>query len=131
MDEKGFVVASGRGPVWDMSPGRSATLKLQSEETAESVMMFEEVAPTGTATAFHIHHNSDEVAYVLAEKSPLRSVIRSPSAGPARALSYRAALRMPGRAPEPKPEESSSSLRQRRQESGLRSGNDCSARLRR
>jgi oxalate decarboxylase/phosphoglucose isomerase-like protein (cupin superfamily) len=27
--------------------------------------MFEEVAPTGTATAFHIHHNSDEVAYVL------------------------------------------------------------------
>jgi quercetin dioxygenase-like cupin family protein len=65
MDEKGFVVASGRGPVWDMSPGRSATLKLQSEETAESVTMFEEVAPTGTATAFHIHHNSDEVAYVL------------------------------------------------------------------
>jgi quercetin dioxygenase-like cupin family protein len=65
MDAKGFIVPSGRGPVWDMSPGRSATLKLTSTETGERVMMFEEAAPAGTATVFHIHHNSDEMAYVL------------------------------------------------------------------
>jgi mannose-6-phosphate isomerase-like protein (cupin superfamily) len=65
MDAKGFIVPFGQGPVWDMSPGRSATLKLQSAETGERVMMFEEAAPAGTATVFHVHHNSDEMAYVL------------------------------------------------------------------
>ena len=45
MDAKGFVVSPGQGPVWKMAPGRSATLKLQSGKTAESMMMFEEVAP--------------------------------------------------------------------------------------
>jgi quercetin dioxygenase-like cupin family protein len=34
-------------------------------ETDESVMMFEEVAPVGTVTPMHLHHDSDEVAYVL------------------------------------------------------------------
>jgi mannose-6-phosphate isomerase-like protein (cupin superfamily) len=47
-----------------MAPGRSATLKITSD-IAESVMMFEEVAPTDTVTNLHIHHGSDEVAYVL------------------------------------------------------------------
>ena len=65
MDAKGLIVLPGRGSVWEMSPGRSATLKLQSAETGERVMMFEEAAPAGTATLFHIHHNSDEMAYVL------------------------------------------------------------------
>jgi quercetin dioxygenase-like cupin family protein len=65
MDAKGFIVPSGQGPVWEMSPGRSATLKLQSAETGERVMMFEEAAPAGTTTVFHVHHNSDEMAYVL------------------------------------------------------------------
>ena len=65
MDAKGFVVSPGQGPVWKMAPGRSATLKLRSGKTAESMMMFEEVAPAGTATNFHLHRDSDEVAYVL------------------------------------------------------------------
>jgi quercetin dioxygenase-like cupin family protein len=65
MDAKGFVMLPGQGPVRDLSPGRSATLKLQSGETEESVMMFEETAPVGTVTPVHIHHDSDEVAYVL------------------------------------------------------------------
>lgn len=34
-------------------------------QTAESVMLFEETAPPGTVTDFHLHHDSDEVAYVL------------------------------------------------------------------
>jgi uncharacterized protein (DUF433 family)/quercetin dioxygenase-like cupin family protein len=35
-------------------------------ETGDSVMLFEETAPSGTETTYHLHHDSDEVAYVLA-----------------------------------------------------------------
>ena len=66
MDAEGFVVLPGAAPVLKMSmPGRSAALMLQSEATAESVMMFEETAPAGTDTVFHLHRDSDEVMYVL------------------------------------------------------------------
>jgi mannose-6-phosphate isomerase-like protein (cupin superfamily) len=66
MDMKGFVVPPGQAPVLEMSKtGRSVALMLQSEATAESVMMFEETAPAGTTTGVHIHHDSDEVMYVL------------------------------------------------------------------
>jgi len=47
-----------------MAPGRSAALKVTSK-IANSVMMFEEVAPTDTVTDLHVHHDSDEIAYVL------------------------------------------------------------------
>jgi quercetin dioxygenase-like cupin family protein len=66
MSLHGTVVAAGQGPVIQhTAPGRSFTLKLQNDETADSVMMFEEVAPVGTVTDFHTHHASDEIAYVL------------------------------------------------------------------
>jgi len=65
MDANGLVVMPGMGPAWKMAPGRSSTLKLRNDETEESVMMFEEVAPIGTVTPIHLHHDSDEVAYVL------------------------------------------------------------------
>ena len=58
MEAKGFVVPPGGGAVWDMEPGRSAALKLVGGQTAET-------APPGTATDFHLHHDSDEVAHVL------------------------------------------------------------------
>jgi mannose-6-phosphate isomerase-like protein (cupin superfamily) len=83
MSAKDFVIPPGQGAVWNMAPGRSATLKITSD-IAKSVMMFEEVAPTDTVTDLHIHHDraeangdggagesqqpvhdSDEVAYVL------------------------------------------------------------------
>jgi uncharacterized cupin superfamily protein len=48
-----------------MAAGRSSALKLLGGETDESVMMFEEIAPAGTQTTYHLHHDSDEVAYVL------------------------------------------------------------------
>jgi len=72
MNAKGIVLAPGQGLVWDMSPGRSATLKLKNDETDESVMMFEETAPVGTETALHTHHDSDEVAYVLSGEVTFR-----------------------------------------------------------
>jgi quercetin dioxygenase-like cupin family protein len=65
MGTKGIVVPPGRGAVWTMAPGRSAALKMLTGETAESVMMFEEVAPANTDTVLHLHHDSDEIAYVL------------------------------------------------------------------
>jgi quercetin dioxygenase-like cupin family protein len=66
MEAKGFVVSPGQGRVWEMASGRSSALKLLGGETGESVMMFEETAPSGTETTYHLHHDSDEVAYVLA-----------------------------------------------------------------
>ena len=65
MDAKGLVVPPGQGRIWNIEPGRSAALKLLGGETAESVMMFEENAPCGTATAMPLHHDNDEVTYVL------------------------------------------------------------------
>jgi quercetin dioxygenase-like cupin family protein len=65
MAAKGFVVPPGGGAVWDMAPGRSAALKLLSGQTTGSVMLFEETVPPGTKSLFHLHHDSDEVAYVL------------------------------------------------------------------
>jgi quercetin dioxygenase-like cupin family protein len=65
MEIKGFVVPPGLGPMWEMAPGRSAALKLLGGETAESVMMFEESTPPGAVTTMHLHHDSDEVIYVL------------------------------------------------------------------
>jgi quercetin dioxygenase-like cupin family protein len=65
MDTKDFVTLAGQEPVWHMAPGRAAVLKLQSTQTGESVMVFEEVAPAGTETTLHLHRNSDEVMYVL------------------------------------------------------------------
>lgn len=64
-DAKGFVVPAGGGRHLDMEPGRFSALKLLGGETAESVMLFVETAPVGTETTFHLHHDSDEVAYVL------------------------------------------------------------------
>ena len=65
MDTNGLVIMPGTGSVWKMAPGRSSTLKLRNGDTDDSVMMFEEVAPPGTVTPMHLHHDSDEVAYVL------------------------------------------------------------------
>ena len=67
MGAQGFVILPGAAPVLEMSAlGRSAALMLQSEATAESVMVFEETVPAGTAAGpFHLHHNSDEVIYVV------------------------------------------------------------------
>jgi quercetin dioxygenase-like cupin family protein len=82
MDTKGLVVLPGQGPVWDMAPGRSAVLKLLGGETADSVMMFEEVAPRGTATPVHLHRDSDEVTYVLSGEYTFKIGDEVTSGGP-------------------------------------------------
>ena len=63
---KSFVVPAGGGKHLDMSaPGRFADLKLLREQTSDSIMLFEESLPPGTKSTFHLHHHSDEVAWVL------------------------------------------------------------------
>ena len=41
----GVITFPGQEPVWNMTPGRAIALKLQSGQTGESIMVFEEVAP--------------------------------------------------------------------------------------
>ena len=63
----GFVVPAGGGKHFNSpTPGRSFAMKLLGRETNESIMMFEETLPAGTASTLHLHHDSDEVAWVLA-----------------------------------------------------------------
>ena len=45
--------------------GRTTSIRLGCEETGGSLMMFEQILPTGTKSTFHLHRDSDEVAYVL------------------------------------------------------------------
>jgi len=47
-----------------MGPGRPTTFKLLSEQTSESVAVFEEVVPAGVGTPLHRHPTSDEVIYI-------------------------------------------------------------------
>jgi len=65
MGAQGVVVLPGQGQISSTSPGRSFALKLLGGATGDSVMMFEETLPVGTKSTFHLHHGSDEVAYVL------------------------------------------------------------------
>jgi quercetin dioxygenase-like cupin family protein len=63
---KGIVVPAGGGKHLDMAaPGRYSALKLLGHETNGSIMLFEETVPAGTKSLFHLHRDSDEVAWVL------------------------------------------------------------------
>ena len=65
MGAQGILVLPGQGLVSSLTPGRSMVLKLRGGETGDSIMLFEETIPAGTKSTFHLHHDSDEVAYVL------------------------------------------------------------------
>ena len=64
---KGFVVPAGGGKHFaSPTQGRSFAMKLLGHETNDSIMLFEETLPVGTKSLFHLHRESDEVAWVLA-----------------------------------------------------------------
>jgi len=65
MDAQGIVVLPEQGPESNTSPRRSVALKLLGGVTGGSIMMFEETVPVGTKSTFHLHLDSDEVAYIL------------------------------------------------------------------
>ena len=77
-----FVTLPGQEPVWNMAPGRTAALKLQNEQTGQSVMAFEEITPPGTETPLHLHHDSDEVMYVLSGHYSFKVGDQASSGGP-------------------------------------------------
>lgn len=56
----------GPGLVATCTPGRSIVLKLRCDETDNAIMLFEAAAPVGAKSTLDLHHDSDEVAYVLA-----------------------------------------------------------------
>jgi mannose-6-phosphate isomerase-like protein (cupin superfamily) len=62
---KGFVVPAGGGKRSEDTPGRIFALKLAAGQTGESIMLFEETVPAGTKSTHHLHHDSDEVVWVL------------------------------------------------------------------
>src|SRR5437762_6311012 len=67
MTAQGIVVQPAEGLVTNSNttPGRSYALKLLGAATGDSIMMFEETVPAGTKSTVHLHHDSDEIAYVL------------------------------------------------------------------
>jgi quercetin dioxygenase-like cupin family protein len=65
MGSNGLVVLPGQEFLWKMEPDRIATFKLLSEQTGNSVSVFEELVPAGFGTALHLHHGSDEAMCVL------------------------------------------------------------------
>jgi hypothetical protein len=69
---EGFVVPAGGGKHFNSpTPGRSFAIKMLGCETNESIMMFEETLPAGTASTHHLHHDSDEIAWCSSANSPL------------------------------------------------------------
>jgi len=62
---KGFVVPAGGGKHYEEAPGRFFDLKLLADQTGQSIMLFEETVPAGTKSTHHLHHDSDEVVWVL------------------------------------------------------------------
>ena len=79
MDMPNIVVPSGQAPG---SPGRSFSPKLRGGETGGSIMMFESTASAGTRSTFHLHHDSDEVAYVLSGEVTFKIGDRVTACGP-------------------------------------------------
>jgi len=65
MGAQGSVVPPGEGLVRSQTSGRAYALKLLGGATGDSIMLFEETVPIGTKSTFHLHRDSDEVAYVL------------------------------------------------------------------
>ena len=65
MDARSTVELPGQDAIPNTAPSRSVTLKLLGGETDGSIMMFEETVPSGKQSTFHLHHDSDEVAYIL------------------------------------------------------------------
>jgi quercetin dioxygenase-like cupin family protein len=65
MSKQRIVIQPGQGPVPSFTPARVVALKLLSGATDDSIMLFEETIRVGTRSTLHLHHDSDEVAYVL------------------------------------------------------------------
>src|SRR5947207_11261103 len=116
MTAQGIVVQPGEGLVSSSSttPGRSYALKLLGAATGDSIMMFEETIPAGTKSTFHLHHDSDEVAYVLSGEVTFMIGGEISVGGPGACAFMPRGVPHPGRAPARKPGASCFSIRRQR-----------------
>ena len=63
---KGLVVPAGGGKHLKEASGQVVSMKLFGRETGQSVTLFEQSVPAGSKNSWlHLHHDSDEVAWVL------------------------------------------------------------------
>ena len=63
---KGLVVPAGGGKHLQEASGQVVSMKLFGRETGQSVTLFEQSVPAGSKNSWlHLHHDSDEVAWVL------------------------------------------------------------------
>jgi mannose-6-phosphate isomerase-like protein (cupin superfamily) len=63
---KGVVVPAGGGKHLTEKSGQVVSMKLFGRETGQSVTLFEQSVPAGSRNSWlHLHHDSDEVAWVL------------------------------------------------------------------
>src|SRR5579859_4433946 len=63
---KGVVVPAGGGKHLKESSGQVVSMKLFGRETGQSVTLFEQSVPAGSKNSWlHLHHDSDEIAWVL------------------------------------------------------------------
>src|ERR1700716_3910999 len=54
---------TGRYGTWH--PADRLRSRCSAAKPVRTVMMFEEATPAGTVTPYHLHHDSDEITYVL------------------------------------------------------------------
>jgi len=62
--------------------GRAVEILLRGGETGDSIMMFAQTLPPDTRSTFHLHHDSDEVAYVVRGQATFLIGEARTSAGP-------------------------------------------------
>jgi quercetin dioxygenase-like cupin family protein len=63
---KGVVVPPGGGQHLKEASGQVVSMKLFGRETGGSVTLFEQAVPAGSKNSWlHLHHDSDEIAWVL------------------------------------------------------------------
>ena len=65
IETKGIVVPPGGGKHLEESPGRVMAMKLFGRDTGQSITLFEQTIPAGAKSWLHLHHDSDEVGWVL------------------------------------------------------------------
>jgi mannose-6-phosphate isomerase-like protein (cupin superfamily) len=64
---KGLVIPAGGGSrLGGLTPGGGFDLKLFGRDTGGSLMLFEEICPPGRKSLYHLHHDSDEVMWIVA-----------------------------------------------------------------
>ena len=67
MSAKGIVIPADGGRRLDgLTAGGRFDLKLVGRDTADSIMLFEEICPVGRKSLYHLHRDSDEVIWVVA-----------------------------------------------------------------